>query len=217
MIRISKSDAVPPSLLAVNCNNYDGQDVQDALVADQHEKCYLCEQKTNKSFQIEHLQPKADGYFPHLKYVWTNLFLSCPYCNGRKPNEFDLLDPLRNNIEDIISHRLDLTAKSAQIKAMRSGSKEEYTAQLLDRLFNGKNKLRDVKGRILYRDLEREIVLFLGFLNDYKTDNTPLNKQKIIDSLLITKEFLAFKYWILKDDGALYNVFKEYTVWNKAI
>ncbi|MCO5948650.1 HNH endonuclease [Mucilaginibacter flavidus] len=217
MIRVVKSADIPPSLLVDICNSYDGQDVQKALVDDQHQKCYLCEQKTTKSFQIEHLKAKATGYFPGLKYTWSNLFLSCPYCNGRKPNDFTILDPTSNNIEDIISHRLNLTSKSATFESIKNDDLQDNTISLLDKIFNGKNQLRDIKGEILYKDLEREIVFFLGLLNDYKALPSQENKQKIIDSLLITKEFLAFKYWIIKDNPSLYNDFSSYMVWNKVV
>jgi hypothetical protein len=214
MIRIRKSPVTPSSLLVANCNDYSGQDVQEALVADHHQKCYLCEQKTTKSFQVEHLKAKADGFYPELKYTWSNLFLCCPYCNGRKPNDFDLLNPIADNIEDIIYHRLDLSTKSATITSLRDGLEEDYTVCLLDRLFNGRNNLRDIKGKILFDDIEREIVFFMKILNDYKDSDTPENKQKVIDSLLITKEFLAFKYWIIKDN-AFYEDFKDHMIWNK--
>ncbi|SRR5260221_7829703 len=215
MITVYKTPIIPASLLVVNCSKHDGQDVQETLVTDQYEKCYLCEQKTTKSFQIEHHKAKAIGHYPELAYTWSNLFLSCPYCNVRKPNEFQLLDPVNNNIEDIIFHRLDLSTKSAVIGSLRAGIQEDYTVRLLDRLFNGKDKLRDIKGEILFKDLEREIVFFMRLLNEYKNLSNPENKQKVIDSLLITKEFLAFKYWIVKDNSSLYNDFRDYLIWNK--
>jgi len=215
MIRVYKSGEGPASLLVNNCNKYDGQDVQENLVKDQHEKCYLCEQRTTKSFQIEHLKPKADNYYPELKYTWSNLFLSCPYCNGRKPNDYELLDPSANNVEDIIGHKLDFAARSVEFKSVKAGTEEDFTVTLLDKIFNGQNELRDVKGDILYKDLEREIVFFLGLLNNYKSLKNPENKQRIIDSLLITKEFLAFKYWIVKENDNLYQEFKTYMVWNR--
>lgn len=216
MIRVSKSVKTPASLEVDNCTSYNGQDVQEALVADQKAKCYLCEQHITKSFEIEHLKPKAAGRFPELKYTWSNLFLSCPYCNGRKPNDYNLLDPLTNDIEEIIEHRINLALKLIVLTTEGVATvREDYTIRLLDRLFNGKNKLRDIKGGLLYKDLEREIVFFLGVLNDYKTLNSADNKQKVIDSLLITKEFLAFKYWILKDNDLLYNDFKDNIVWNR--
>lgn len=216
MIRVSKSVDVPPSLLVANCTSYNGLDVQKALVTDHHEKCYLCEQKTGKDFQIEHLKAKAEGYSPHLEYIWSNLFLSCPYCNSRKHESYVILDPATNNIEDFISHRLDLTTKTVVIKDLREGTNDDCTAWFLGRLFNGKHNLRDTKAGILYRDLQREMVFFLGILLDYKTAATPENKQKVIDSLLITKEFLAFKYWIVKDNN-LYNDFQEHMNWNRPI
>jgi len=215
MIRVHKSANIPASLLVDNCSHYDCQDVQDALVNDQHEKCYLCEQKTTKSFQIEHHKAKAVGYYPELKYTWSNLFLTCGYCNGRKPNDYYLLDPVHYNIEDIIAQRLDLSTKSAIVTSTIPGVQEDYTVVLLDKLFNGKNHIRDIKGQILYNDLEREIVFFMGLLNDYKTSNTQENKRKIIHSLRITKEFLAFKYWIIKDHADMFDEFKDYMIWNK--
>ena len=121
MIRISKSSDIPPSLSKNNCSNYDGQDVQKALVADQHQKCYICEQKINKSFQIEHHKAKATGYYPELKFNWSNLFLACSYRNGRKPNDFDILNPVNHNIEEIISHHLDLSAKLTTFSTITAG------------------------------------------------------------------------------------------------
>lgn len=213
MIRIFKSSIIPPSLIADNCIKYNEQDVQSALVTDQHQKCYLCEQNTTKNFQIEHLKAKA--IYPQFEYTWTNLFLSCAYCNGRKPNNFDLIDPSSINVEDIIVQRLDLAARTAEITALTAGDKEDFTVTLLDKIFNGKTGLRDIKGEILFKDLEREIVFFLKLLLEYEIAKTPENKQKIVDSILITKDFLAFKYWIIKDNPNLYNEFKDYLVWNK--
>jgi len=214
MIRVSKSVDVPPSLLVADCSSYSGSDVEEALVNDHHKKCYLCEQKTGKDFQTEHHKAKAEGYSPHLKYIWSNLFLSCPYCNSRKHKSYVILDPVNNNIEDIIYHQLDLTNKTVVIQDLREGTNDDCTVWFLGRLFNGKNNLRDTKADILYRDLQREIVFFLGILLEYKTTPTPENKQKVNDSLLITKEFLAFKYWIVKDNN-LYNDFQEHITWNR--
>ncbi len=66
MIRVRKSTDTPRSLQLENCHHYDGQDVQESLYSDQYGKCYLCEQETHKTFQIEHLKPKDEGYSPEL-------------------------------------------------------------------------------------------------------------------------------------------------------
>lgn len=213
MIKVRKSGIVPPSLLVAGCSRHDGQDVQDALVLDSDKKCYLCEQFTNKTFQIEH--NKGQTAYPLLKYEWTNLHMSCPYCNGRKNGGYNVLDPAGHDIEDLIEQRLNLAKKEIQYVDNDGSVESGSTIELLTKLFNGKAGLRDVKCNLLYEDLQREYVTFLGFLSDYKMDNSNDNKQKIIDSLLITKEFLAFKYWLIKDDAVLDAEFATYVVWNK--
>ena len=214
MIRVYKTANIPTSLQVENCNHYDGHDVQDALYSDQNGKCYLCEQETHKNFQIEHLKPKDEGYFPELKFEWTNLFLSCGYCNGRKPNSFEILNPLNHNIEEFITHRIDIYSKKVEFNSCEEDENTRYTIELLDRLFNGKSNIRDVKGEILYDDLNREISNFFKMLIDYKTNPNAGNRQIIIDLLHTSKEFLGFKYWIIKDSG-FYEDFKEYMIWNK--
>ncbi len=212
MIRVRKSENVPGSLAVANPVAYDGQDVQAALVLDQDQKCYVCEQDHKQNFQVEHLKPKA--LFPELKYTWSNLFSACPYCNGRKPNNYEILDPTQHNIEEILVQKLDLSKKTIEVNTLRVGIQEEFTAKLLKKIFNGQNNIRDIKAQKLYDDLQREVIFFLTLLNDYKNENTPDNKQKIIDVLDIKKEYLAFKYWILKENN-LDSEFKDHFLWNK--
>lgn len=214
MIRVRKSTDTPPSLQVENCHHYDGQDVQDLLYSDQHGKCYLCEQETHKSFQIEHFKPKETGYFPELKYDWTNLFLACGYCNGRKSNSYEILNPLNHNIEEIIAHRIDIYSKKVEFVSETIDENTNDTVELLNKLFNGKSNIRDVKGKILFDDLNREISYFIKMLLNYRSDTSPINRQIVIDLLHISKEFLGFKYWIIKDYG-FYEDFKEFMIWNK--
>jgi uncharacterized protein (TIGR02646 family) len=216
MIRVNKTAEIPPSLLVENCNHYDGQDVQDALYSDQHGKCYLCEQETHKNFEIEHLRPKAEGHSPGLEFEWTNLFLSCKYCNGRKPNKLEILNPLKVNIEDVIVHKFDINLGKIEFFSNSVDPTILETIKLLSILFNGKSNIRDIKGKILFDDLNREILNFLKMLIQYKSISNAENKQIIKDLLHISKEFLGFKYWIIKDSG-MYDEFKEYMVWNKTL
>lgn len=215
MIRINKSTESPQSLKMENCHRYDGQDVQEKLYADQYGKCYLCEQETHKSFEIEHFKSKAEGFSPELKFAWTNLFLSCKYCNGRKPNELEILNPLDLNIEEIIAHKIDLYSGTIEFSSPSNDPHTEETILLLGKLFNGKSNIRDIKGKILYDDLNREVLNFLKMLLQYKSMPNEENKQIIIDLLHISKEFLGFKYWIIKDSG-LFDQFKEFMIWNKS-
>lgn len=214
MIRVNKAAEIPTSLRFENCNRYDGQDVQDALFSDHHGKCYLCEQETHKNFEIEHLKPKAIGCFPELEFEWTNLFLTCKYCNGRKPNNLEISNPLNVNIEDVITHKFDLNLGKIDFFSNSDDPTILHTIKLLSILFNGKSNIRDIKGKILFDDLSREISNFLKMLLQYKSNSNEENKQIIIDLLHISKEFLGFKYWIIKDSG-FYDEFKEFMIWNK--
>jgi hypothetical protein len=215
MIRVRKSEDVPASLAVDNPTKYDSQDVLETLVANQDEKCYLCEQQHRQNFQVEHLKPKA--VYRDLEFEWTNLFSACPYCNGRKPNSYDILDPSQHNLEEIIIQQLDLASNKSIVESQRPGLQEDFTVALLKRLFNGENSIRDLRSQILFDDLQREIVFFLKLLNDYKNDKSVDNKQKIIDALNIKKEYLAYKYWLIKNNEELNEDFKDYVIWNKLI
>lgn len=214
MIRVNKTAEIPISLQVENCTRYDGQDVQETLYLDHHGKCYLCEQETHKTFEIEHLQSKAEGFSPELKFDWTNLFLSCKYCNGRKPNNLEILNPLNVNIEVVISHKFDINLGKIEFFSNSDDPNTLETIKLLSILFNGKSNIRDIKGKILFDDLNREILNFLKMLIQYKSNPNEESKQIIIDLLHISKEFLGFKYWIIKDSD-MYGEFQEYMVWNK--
>jgi len=215
MIRVRKASSVPASLQNNPCTSYDGQDVQRQLLVDHDEKCYLCEQTTGKSFQIEHLKPKSQDYHPELKYAWSNLFLSCPYCNGRKPNTLELLDPSAHNIEDIIEHQIDFSTQKILFSSSNTDKETTDNIALLDRLHNGKNGLRDIKAQTFYKELQQQLLGFLSMLTTYQSDPTNENKQAVIDSLCIKKEFLGLKYWLVKENAALLNTFIGYMVWNK--
>jgi len=216
MIRITKSIDIPASLQAEDCNQYDGQDVQKQLHDDQNGKCYLCEQETIHNFQIEHFRAHARPEFAHLKFTWTNLFLVCPYCNRQKSDDFDILDPLLTNIEDIICHQILLDQRKVAIKSLHPQRIEEtQTTTLLNYIFNGRNEIRSYKSELLYNDMEREVLFFLEILSNYKEDKTQQNKQVVVDSLKINKEYLAFKYWQLKDLPELFQEFKDELIWCK--
>lgn len=161
MIRLRKDTNIPLSLQSVECNKYDDEDVRKTLYTDQDGKCYLCEQKTGKSFEIEHLKAKAEGFYPELKFTWSNLFLACPYCNGRKPNHLvNLPNPVEHNIEDLIEQCISFSRNKVEFKSKETSISICETIDLLDKLLNGKFGIRDVKANILYKDIEREIVFF---------------------------------------------------------
>ena len=55
-----------------------------------HNKCAYCEQKivVKRESTIEHYRPKSDYYW--LAYEWSNLFIACNTCNGKKGDKFEV-------------------------------------------------------------------------------------------------------------------------------
>ena len=62
MIKVEKSPNVPSSLTTTTA--YNGQDVVCQLLADQHDKCYICERNRDTDFEIEH--HKSQTNYPGL-------------------------------------------------------------------------------------------------------------------------------------------------------
>ena len=111
MIRVAKAQNVPKSLSTTKA--YDGEDVKQQLLIDHHEKCYLCERYLCTDFEIEH--HKSKKHYPHLTQDWSNLYLTCRYCNDKKQEKYDnTLHPATINIEDEIKHYIDFEKKQAE-------------------------------------------------------------------------------------------------------
>ncbi len=214
MIRLRKDSNVPDSLLKDNCNSYSEEDVQKQIDIDHDGKCYICEKIVNNDFQIEHLKPK--NKYLELKYEWTNLLLACPFCNQRKSSGFDdILNPLEENIECIVSHGVDFVNGKIDLSSDRNDAATLNTINLIERLFNGKAGLRKLKEEKLYQYFAIHIRLFLRAVNKFIVDSSDVNKNLVIDYLKIDKEFLAFKYYIIVCSDNLFDVFHDYIVWNK--
>lgn len=213
MIRVYKSPHTPTSLKKQTGKQYNNEDVKAQLVKDQHYKCYLCEQDTGKNFEIEHLTPQNSG-INKIK-EWYNLLLSCPNCNRKKSDKFNILNPLLNNIEDIIEQHIVENHISISTSEEDHDHETKQTVVLLNNIFNGLNNIRDTRANRLFKDIQREMNFFMRCLLDYKQNPSPENKGTLTDSLKIDKEFLGFKYWIIKDSGLEPN-FKDVIQWNKA-
>lgn len=71
----------PPPSLATR-TSWGGADVRERLRIDFDGQCYLCEGMLERSWQIEHLRPRAA--FPELEHAWSNLYPACAICNQRR-------------------------------------------------------------------------------------------------------------------------------------
>ena len=212
MIRVKKSHNAPSSLNTTS--RYDGEDVKQQLLADQNDKCYLCERKRDTDFEIEH--HKSTHNFPNLEQDWNNLYMGCGYCNRKKSDSFDnTLVPKDCNIEDEIEHFIDFANKKAVFLSIINDEQHNETTELLSRIYNGTNKLRTTKEERFFEQTLGIMNRFTDLVMKYQESPTPETEKAVRDELSITKELLGFKYWIIKRDRTLSQVFAADIIWNK--
>lgn len=213
MIRVSKSLSIPTTLTTTQA--YDGEDVKKQLLQDHYNKCYICERVRDTDFEIEHHQ--SEKHHPELVQEWNNLFLSCCYCNGKKLQHFDnILNPLAVDIEKEIEQTIDFTNKKAVFATLgNSTTAHDETIKLLDCVFNGTYRLRKIKEERFFEYFVSVMNRFQALVNLYLKISTPQNEKAVRDELGVDKEFLGFKYWIIKSNVLLASVFADSIIWNK--
>lgn len=218
MIRVVKSLNIPESLSTRN--NYNGEDVKKQLYADHYGKCYLCERKVSTGFHIEHLRSRTNN--PTMICNWENLYLSCTYCNGRKSANYDnILNPSTSNIEEQIYHLLDYPHSRAIFRATEEPTREiTDTISLLTKLFNvEEGEIKGIMWEIFFKEVVSVINSFQQMVLQWLTTREPTAKEEreaaIKEELDIRKEFLGFKYWIIKTNPILEATFGSYIQWNK--
>ena len=208
MIKIRKSHGAPRSLTTTKA--YGGEDVKRQLLSDQDSKCYLCERLLGTDFEIEHFAGREGNLIDD----WNNLLLSCGYCNRKKSDNYNnLLNPLHNNIEEKIQQRLNIRTKKVDFYSAESNEEIESLKSLLGSIFNGVGKMRKVKEENFYKDFVSKIDYFNELLLQYINDKTTENRNKVLGELGIDREFLGFKYWIIKDNSM--EEFYDDIIWNK--
>lgn len=212
MIRVRKEDE-PEDLASAG---YSADSVKRQLLADQDSKCYLCERELVTDYEVEHRQSQQ-GH-PELTNVWSNLFLSCSYCNGRKSNDFDgILDPANVNVELLIAQRYDAKCETFIFEPVSpENASAALTAKLLGRLFNGlRPRMLNLKEERFRAEFTQAYNLFMTRINDYLENPTVETKSALQAELKVTAEYLGFKYWLIMDDPALRMVFAPLMTWNR--
>ena len=76
MIKVYKSDKAPEKLAEAG---YTCDEVKQAILNDQKDKCYLCERKVTTDYQVEHIVSRTNN--KEKVNEWENLFIACNYCN----------------------------------------------------------------------------------------------------------------------------------------
>ena len=212
MIRVAKSPNVPQSLTTTKA--YDGEDVHRQLECDQHKKCYLCEKRLITDFEVEHLKSQDNN--SDLRQNWDNLFWSCTYCNPKKGNRFDdILNPTKVNIEDEIRQTIIFGEKKACFEPVKETEEHRNTCKLLLNIHNGTGRLRKIKEENFFEYMVGKMNNFYSLINQYLNNPTDYNCNLVKEDIQIDKEFLGFKYWIIKSKPQLLEVFANDIIWNK--
>ena len=213
MIRVSKSNNIPGSLQTTK--SYNAEDTVLQLSKDSHKKCYLCERKRDTDFNVEHYKSREND--PNLAQKWTNLFFACSNCNGKKKHSFDeILNPLTENIEEIIEQKMDFSNNKALFSVNSFPSPcADKTIELLDRIYNGTKRIRTYKDEQLYNYSKMVVNNFQSVIIKYLLSPTEELKKAIQEELLIDKELLGFKYWIIKNNEELFSEFENDMIWNR--
>jgi uncharacterized protein (TIGR02646 family) len=105
MIRLTRPACPYPKALLDH--NYKHPTNKAALACSTHHKCMYCESKiSHVNFgHVEHIKPKAAGFFPNLEFEWTNLGYVCDRCNVAKGSKYfaecEFIDPYS---EDPMDH-----------------------------------------------------------------------------------------------------------------
>ena len=212
MIRVRKGPE--PEELAVS--GYSADAVKAQLIADQDGKCYLCEREVGTDYEVEHL--KSQRNHEKLTNVWTNLFLACSYCNGRKSDGFDeILDPAKANVEQLVIQRYDAKSETFQFETL---SKDDVaaalTVQLLGRLFNGlRPKMPTLKEERFRAEFRQAYNLFVSRINAYLENQTEAARTCVLSELAVKAEYLGFKYWLIMSDPHLRKTFEPAMKWNR--
>lgn len=214
MIRVFKSSVAPSSLRTTN--RYDGEDVKKQLLADQYDKCYLCERNRDTDFEVEHY--KSKNHYTELRQDWNNLFMGCRYCNGKKSDSFDnMLNPKYCNIENEIEQSIDFTNNKAVFSSKVIDEQHNETIKLLYRLYNGTGRVRSIKEKYFFGQALSIINRFSDLVKKYKETPSLDNERAVKDELSINKDLLGFKYWIIKKDDVLFATFANDIIWNKTM
>lgn len=211
MIRVRKSSVAPAELAQ---KGYGADSVQAAILADQDDKCYLCERKRSTDFQVEHLQSRDNC--PEKENCWENLFVACGYCNQKKSNSFDdICNPSRTDVECEMSQKVDFSVNRVLFKVQKTNGSLNRTAALLSRLYNGTRPgLRTTREERFYKEFIQQMNVFQQAVLRYMEQGD--NETEIKQMLDIKAENLGFKYSVLAETPALMLKFADCVRWNRA-
>lgn len=204
MIRVHKRRKAPLSLKQKR--SWRGQDVERALLDDQHGKCYLCERECVTDYQVDHLLCRAKR--PDRTFTWGNLLLSCGYCNQKKGDNYDnILNPVTQEVEKLIRQEMDYAASRVNFTTVSANPRTGCTIRLLNSIFNGTQRLRTQREQRFYDYLLSRIAMFERLVAAWLLSPSAGLARAIGAELSAKSEFLGLKYWIILSKAELQREF----------
>lgn len=221
MLYLPKSQPAPDCLAHQKTKasgDYKCGDVLTRLAKDFKNKCYLCEDKTATSINVEHFIAHQGDI--NLKFDWQNLFYACGHCNNVKLAKYNAL--LNCTTDKAIEQKIRYSIKSfpkelPQFSALNDASNTQHTVELLQAIFNGTTDLKKLESANLRKKLLTEINIFGQILDSYfEYQDNELDEEaiKLLPQIKLhinkTACFASFKRWIIKDNEALMAEFGQY-------
>lgn len=191
---------------------YNTKNVNIALREVFHSKCYICENKSSTSYQIEHLVPHRENAY--LKYSWDNLFFACAHCNGIKSDKYNpIIDCTKVDVEKKIAFRKEGYFGADErfiFKALDNDIETKNTVELLEAVYYASSTVqKEFESRLLRKHLREDLSRFKNYIREYEELDTKEEKEDmeclIRNELKDSSEFTAFKRWLIRDNAKFYN------------
>jgi hypothetical protein len=211
MVKIDRSP-LPKGITINSAKDYRSELVYSLLFNDFYGKCYICEDTTFTSPEVEHRVSQSSN--AESKYDWNNLFLSCSHCNGIKGNKYDnIIDCTVIDPESYLFLAVS-NIKNIVIKAQGNLQGIDETVELLDKVYNGIQSPITDSGCVKLRNkVFKEVAEFrnlvLRYLQEENGNIKQIYKRQISERLQRASSFAAFKRKIVRDQLDLAQIFQQ--------
>jgi uncharacterized protein (TIGR02646 family) len=218
MIHLPKSQP-PPDCLAQEKQKASGtyrcDGVATQLKEDFKNKCYLCEQRSPTSINIEHFIPHCGDR--DRMFDWDNLFFCCAHCNNVKAawqartSFTDLLNCTlaEDRVDEVMDYHLEvstalgtLSKEHVRINPLESNVRIQSTAQLLNEIFQGTTEQKVIESANLREKLLEEVRKLTELMSKYlgaKSERLQQRrKDQILEHLQSDSSFTAFKRCLIR-------------------
>jgi hypothetical protein len=221
MIFLPKSQPAPDCLAHEKTKaegDYKCGSVLNRLAGDFKNKCYLCEDKTATSINIEHfIAHQGDK---NLKFDWTNLFYACGHCNNIKLAKYNRLLNCTTDADIEAKIRYDIKPfpkELPQILAIDNTANTCHTVTLLLAIFNGTTPLKKLESANLRNKLLKEVHSFQSILMqyfDYADAELIEEANALLPQIKLhigkAANFASFKRCIIRNNNAFLAEFGHY-------